>query len=283
MRLRAVYQLGALVGCCLLTSCSQTDAAMRDQSAKVANETKVEVLAGMLTNSVSSVRIAAARCLGELGSSTAIPYLLTAYNSLGKRKPGSTLMSRTAIIEALGQLQGKESRVVLQGMLATLVERGPQYRRHMHEDVVFLALGTALVRAIGPACWNTEVLQDLSKIMSDQKMPTTMRQEACSWILRGRMRDAALGTLDKKVAWLASQLESTGSGNKSDWVRGKSGVKTNRAIRDAAIMKLLRGFGPDARPLLKQGLADIREEKGLDYKDRKTEALELLLRQIPRR
>jgi len=227
---------------------------------EIARTTTVSELQAFLQSSDEVMRIAAARRLGQLGNPEAVSLLMDRF----AKEPYQAAMDSTPyvkieIIEALGKIGGEEAKKSLLNIFNTYWKQGPKSKRYVWEDSDYASVVPATLEALYTWKDEKEIFDMFRSIyLEERKIPDwSTRQKAYELYLRAKMAKEGLVTVEQSIKYLSPMLTSRGAGQAEDWVKGKEGVKTLEALKNGAIVAILKKHAQAILPYIEEEINKV--------------------------
>lgn len=207
------------------------------------------------------IRMWAVRRIGELGKEEAISELIAVFEG-----ESQATLAKIEVLSTIGNVGGKEAKDTLLTILKKYLDKGPRVKRYDWEDMEYMTIVMKTLEELSR--WNDkDVFDSFEKIFLDEKFNWLIRETAYKWYFTIKMKKEGISDFEKEVSYLLKNLKNKGAGDASDWVKGKSGVKTLEAIKNHAIFTKLVEYGELVLPYIKEELEKVpQSEENRRYK-----------------
>lgn len=243
---------------------------------EIAKATTVSEVQVYLESSDEVTRIAAARRMGQLGDPQAVSLLMERF----AKEPYQAAMESTPyvkieIIEALGKIGGEEAKSSLLSIFNTYWKQGPKSKRYVWQDSDYASVVRATLEALYTWKDEREIFDMFRNIyLEERKIPDPdTRQKAYELYLRTKMAKEGIVTVEPSIKYLFPMLTGRGEGQAEDWVKGKNGVKTLEALKNGAIVDILKKYGQTILPYLEKEINQVEVKSITPAANKRREAL----------
>ncbi|GEM_PF-5686105 len=201
----------------------------------------------------AATRIAAVRRAKEIGGPDAISLLTSAVLRDELPAGPDPDVFRAEAIKAIGEIGGDDALEALLEIHDVYAQRSSSAPADGWRSLGHTSVLLATVQELGR--WRTaeEVAKLLADITSDEtgrRYTSVVRELACTALLNNEMDAAGVASVEARADYLMDHLTGRGEGSADDWIPGRSGVKTQAATRNSAIVDMLVDYGTPVLPLV---------------------------------
>jgi len=214
--------------------------------------------------------------IDQFGAKDAVPKLISTFAN-EPRKSGLDVnpIVRQEVIHTLANIGGKEAKTFLLRTLQKYVKEGPRAKRYAWEDNEYCSIILTTLTELGR--WeDDDISNTFKRTYLNDRLFWHIREKACEQHLAVKMKAEKIVGLEDEARYLLKNIKSRGSGDSSDWIKGRKGVKTLEAIKNGAMVKMLIQYDESVLPYVHQELNTLSPSKD----KRRYEAIEFIKQRI---